>query len=49
MHLFKCYYHIRRKNDNRPPGSGAAGLQVQSGQIKNKKYNFLFEELELHV
>ncbi len=31
----------------RPPGSGAAGIQVDSGQVKN--LNFLFEELEINL
>jgi len=27
--------HIKRKNYHQPPGSGAAGLQVASGQVDN--------------
>ena len=47
MRIFKCYLHIKRKNYHQPPGSGAAGLQVASGQVKNQ--NFLFEELEVSL
>ena len=36
MHLFGCYYHIYRKNSNWTLVSGAACLQVHSGQVKIK-------------
>jgi hypothetical protein len=40
-------YIFREKKYNRPPGSGAAGFQVDSGQVKNQ--NFLFEQLEVRL
>ena len=38
---------FEEKNDNWPPGSGAAGLQVHSGQVKIFKK--LFKELEVNL
>ncbi len=45
-YIFMLFTYLKKKK-NVAPGLGAAGIQVDSGQVKN--LNFLFEELEINL